>query len=92
MHGSSPGLDAVEWAKLVARHNGRCAYCGEPPPAGEELARDHVIPLTRYSGADFGPDRIGNVLPACGQCNSRKYNKLLAEWRYRDGVRIACMG
>ena len=61
-----------DWGRLVARHNHRCAYCGER----RKLTQDHVIPLVRG-----GRHAIGNLLPACGPCNSSKGTKLLVEWR-----------
>lgn len=60
-----------EWQRLLARHQGKCAYCG-----AVATERDHIIPLGR-GGTDF----IGNILPACRACNSRKNNKFLIEWR-----------
>ena len=61
-----------DWARLVARYDGLCAYCRECPWEH----RDHVIPLSRG-----GRESIGNLLPACGGCNVRKKAKLLIEWR-----------
>lgn len=61
-----------DWARLVNRHGGLCAYCGERPWTDV----DHVIPLARG-----GRNTIGNVLPACGLCNGAKGAKLLIEWR-----------
>lgn len=70
-----------DWARLVARHRGCCAYCGEPHP---HLQRDHVLPLARG-----GRHSIGNILPACPPCNYQKKAKLLSEWRYGRLRRIA---
>lgn len=61
-----------DWDRLVARHQGRCAYCGW---AGK-LTEDHVVPLSRG-----GRHTIGNLLPACGSCNSSKGGRFLVEWR-----------
>lgn len=50
-----------------------CVYCGEPAQTW-----DHVFGLVRngrYSG--FG-HTLGNLLPCCKDCNSRKGNK---DWR-----------
>lgn len=62
----------ADFRRLQARHDGLCAYCRERP--GTE--RDHVIPVVR-GGSDF----IGNILPACPQCNRSKKDRLLVEWR-----------
>lgn len=61
-----------EWRRLCARHDDRCAYCGEV----RTLTQDHVIPIVRG-----GRHAIGNLLPACQSCNSSKGTKLLVEWR-----------
>ncbi len=62
-----------DWARLVARYDGLCAYCRIRP--WEHC--DHVVPLARE-----GSHGIGNLLPACASCNLRKKTKLLVEWRY----------
>jgi len=61
-----------DWARLVARYGGLCAYCQERPWSH----RDHIIPLARG-----GRHSIGNLLPACAPCNHSKGSKTLAEWR-----------
>lgn len=61
-----------QWLRLCRRFNGRCAYCGER----SDLTQDHVVPVAL--GGHFS---IGNLLPACGKCNSSKGDKLLVEWR-----------
>lgn len=65
-----------DWLRLVARHDGRCAYCGDRT----ELQKDHVVPISRG-----GRHAIGNILPACRPCNSSKGNRLLVEWGGRAG-------
>lgn len=62
-----------DWRKLLARFDGRCAYCGEQR---DDLQREHVIPLSR--GGTHG---VGNIVPACPPCNYAKKDKLLIEWR-----------
>lgn len=69
-----------DWARLVMRYDGLCAYCRIRPWAH----RDHVVPLSR--GGSHG---IGNLLPACAPCNLTKKSKLLAVWRYRYGAACA---
>ena len=61
-----------DWRRLCARYNNCCAYCGEAKP----LAMDHIVPVTRG-----GRHAIGNLLPACRSCNSRKRTRLIVEWR-----------
>ena len=71
--GEPPGVDLRDWMRLVDRYRGRCAYCDE---VAEPVTMDHVVPLSRG-----GRHSIGNVLPACKQCNQRKNARLLIEWR-----------
>lgn len=70
----SIGVPLREWLRLVNRHGGRCAYCGERP---EVLHMDHVVPLARG-----GRHAIGNVLPACPPCNQTKAARFVVEWRH----------
>lgn len=51
--------------------NGECAYCGSKV----KLTLDHFIPITKG-----GSDVQGNLLPACGSCNSKKHNYDAIEW------------
>lgn len=55
-----------------------CAYCG----ANEDITIDHVVPLARG-----GDHTIGNFLPACKSCNSRKKDSFITEWRKRESPR-----
>lgn len=61
-----------EWRRL---YRSPCFYCG----AVDAGTVDHVIPISRG-----GRQSIGNLVPACGSCNSSKHDKLLVEWRYRN--------
>ena len=69
-----PSYSVSEWLALVARYDGRCAYCGEPGP----LQADHRVPLARG-----GTNSIENILPACGSCNTRKHVMTEDEFRAR---------
>lgn len=68
-------------ARLIWRFDGACAYCGVVP---EKLHIDHVVPLARGGSND-----IGNLLPACPDCNLSKNCMLLTEWRKRTRYRLA---
>ena len=59
---------------MFRRDGYRCVYCGEPfEPAA--LTVDHVQPRVR--GGDNSP---GNVVTACGGCNTAKGHRKLAEF------------
>jgi 5-methylcytosine-specific restriction endonuclease McrA len=59
-----------EVANLV---QGCCFYC---KCNSTKLTLDHVIPLSRG-----GTHSIGNLVGACGSCNSSKGNKFITEWK-----------
>lgn len=68
---STGRIDPRDWERLCRRYDG-CAYC----PSEGPVTMDHVVPLSRG-----GTHTIGNVLPACSPCNTRKSAKLLIEWK-----------
>jgi 5-methylcytosine-specific restriction endonuclease McrA len=62
---------------LFARDGYSCQYCGRHRRelrGREFLTRDHVVPLSRGGGNDWG-----NVVAACSPCNNRKGNRLPRE-------------
>jgi 5-methylcytosine-specific restriction endonuclease McrA len=52
----------------------QCAYCG----AGGDLHMDHFIPLAKK-----GPHVLGNLIPACQECNYSKRDRDAEQW-YRS--------
>lgn len=52
----------------------KCIYCG----TGEARTWDHLIPIVKASKPNGPGHQIGNLVPACKDCNSRKRNK---DWR-----------
>lgn len=64
-------------SRLLGRYKHSCAYCGSRLGDGYHI--DHVFPVSMG-----GSNSIGNIVPACGSCNSSKSNWFLSEWRYRD--------
>ena len=59
---------------VFARDGYRCVYCGQVFPA-EELSVDHVQPRVK------GGDRSGgNLVTACGGCNTLKGHRRLADF------------
>jgi 5-methylcytosine-specific restriction endonuclease McrA len=60
--------------EIFRRDGYRCVYCGEPFDA-DALTVDHVQPRVR--GGDNSP---GNVVTACGGCNTAKGHRKLAEF------------
>lgn len=65
-----PRVDPYKRAEVFARWGFACAYCDAP---AEHL--DHIKPIARG-----GRDVLGNVIPACADCNLSKSDKSLADW------------
>jgi len=62
-------ITADEWLDVLEFFDNRCAYCFVQ---SLNLTQDHVIPLSRG-----GENVVGNVVPACNSCNTRKRNHLI---------------
>lgn len=86
----NPGLNASYVSKYQARKRGNgvfdirkkelkrlrlgpCFYCGENK---SRMTIDHIIPIKRG-----GTHSIGNLVSACGSCNSSKRDKFITEWK-----------
>lgn len=73
---SNIGEDAFspeQWQKVIDDFGARCAYCRSEG----DLVMDHVVPINRTA---LGGHRIGNLVPACRDCNSRKGDKEYQEF------------
>lgn len=51
-------------ARIIAKHDGRCAICGAKPP---KLTLDHILPRSKG-----GTQEEENLQPACARCNRLK--------------------
>lgn len=60
-----------QWSSCLEYFQHSCAYCGSTGP----LTVDHIIPVSR-----FGANKIYNVVPACGACNSSKCDHDILDW------------
>jgi hypothetical protein len=63
---------AVSQKEILSLRNQPCFYCG----AKTNIHLDHVIPVSRG-----GRHSIGNLVPACKSCNSKKSDRLIMEMR-----------
>lgn len=68
-------------SRLLARYGHGCAYCGSKFSPTVGLEWDHVLPVVRGGGHG-----IGNLLPACHDCNRSKSHRTVMEWRTRKVV------
>lgn len=75
---------AADWQAVVEWFGAVCAYCGRSGP----LVMDHVVPINRQA---LGEHRLGNLVPACRDCNTRKGDRALGDFLARDPVRRAAI-
>lgn len=66
-------LTPEEWKEILKIHNHSCYYCGRNDVI---LEQEHKIPLIRG-----GKHSVENVVPACRECNARKYTKTEEEFK-----------
>lgn len=77
---------------LLRRDGNRCFFCdgimapkGEPCEPGQEMTREHLVPLTQG-----GPNCLANLFLAHGRCNQEAGHKPAVEKiRLRDKMRQA---
>lgn len=62
-------ISAKELQKLYLSD---CFYCGD----NENIQIDHVVPISKG-----GTHSIGNLVPACAECNLSKRDKFLSQWK-----------
>lgn len=67
---------SVIWELTLLLFNCRCAYC----KVGAPTCREHVV-------NSLGND-LGNIVPACMTCNSKKQNKPCANWMRSIGLDV----
>lgn len=65
----------TEWREAVIFFGGECAYCGATMRRNQTLTRDHLMPVSKG-----GKTVQGNIVPACGCCNSSKGNQDFKDW------------
>lgn len=62
--------------KLLKKQLNRCYYCGEDLRFGVPYEQDHII-----CRAVCGHDRVYNMCIACKDCNRKKADKTLDEFK-----------
>lgn len=61
-------FSAAQWRELQEQFDHCCAYCGKR--AKGHLTQDHITPISKG-----GMHTLGNIVPACRACNSKKRDK-----------------
>lgn len=59
-------LTRSERGEVYSKYGGRCCYCG-CEIVMDEMNADHVVSLHNH-----GADELGNIVPACHDCNYYK--------------------
>lgn len=57
-----------DWDNTKTYFDNKCAYCGSE----KELVIEHAVPINK---ASLGEHRLGNIVPSCKSCNSKKADK-----------------
>lgn len=73
-------LSPAGWLLIVDSFHGRCAYCNLAFSDLRPLTQDHVIPISLGGG-----HVVGNVVPACLDCNRAKSDQLWHVFMSRKG-------
>ena len=71
-----------DWDDTKRYFDGKCAYCGV---IDIDTVRDHAIPISKYK---LGEHRLGNLVPSCRSCNSKKGEQDFIEFCGDDGIAV----
>jgi 5-methylcytosine-specific restriction endonuclease McrA len=74
-----PRLTFRQWKMRLEEYENSCAYCGVKKEDPMDLWIEHLQPLSKG-----GFHRIENVVPACQECNQRKGDLTLEEFREKE--------
>ena len=69
-------VEARQLQARFAQFDHCCAYCGV---SGEDLHIEHVVPISKG-----GTHALGNIIPACQQCNFSKRDHDAESWYRRQ--------
>lgn len=69
------GISAVKRRKIYDKFHGACMYCGKKLEYND-FEVEHIIPKSKGGGS-----RISNLGVACKQCNSKKKDKTVEEFK-----------
>ncbi len=72
------------WQAIVEEFGRACAYC----EAKGELVMDHVVPINKQA---MGEHRLGNLVPSCRACNTKKSEQDFRDFLAGDQTRITAI-
>ncbi|HDR7429033.1 TPA: hypothetical protein QCX20_002383 [Bacillus toyonensis] len=61
------GQEWPEWDEIKEAFGNKCCYCEQKEEEGKKLTQEHLQMIK-----DNGLHHVGNVVPACGECNSKR--------------------
>jgi hypothetical protein len=74
-------FSADDWNSVVKEFGNCCAYCG----SRDAPVMDHIIPINKKH---LGEHRLGNLVPSCRDCNSRKGSESIQEFLKEDPTKL----
>jgi len=83
---SNLGTDSFnegDWEKTKEEFDYKCAYCGTKE---EPLIMEHAVPINKEK---LGEHRLGNLVPSCKSCNSKKGNQNFREFLSDNTIAIS---
>lgn len=69
-------LSPKQRARVIAKSQGLCVYCGLNEVSRSPLEIDHFVPLSRG-----GTNQMRNLVASCKRCNAEKGDMLIEEYR-----------
>jgi hypothetical protein len=71
-----------DWKETKEYFDNKCVYCG----SDKNIVCDHAVPINREK---LGEHRLGNLVPACDECNKQKGGKDYIEFCNNDERKIS---
>ncbi len=76
-----PSFNDDDWRNTQEYFKNKCAYCA----SSDKLEMEHAIPINKNK---LGEHHLGNVVPSCKDCNSKKSGQNYTEFISSDSKRI----